>query len=273
MIGAIISFTSMAVAGRAISGQLDTFEIMLYRSILGFLIVVSVARIAGTYQQINFNFFYLHLIRNIFHFIGQNLWFFALPLIPLAQLFALEFTSPIWVVLLAPLFLGEKLTVKKLSIAALGFFGVLVVARPELNALNVGILAGALAAIGFAGAAILTRKLTINNSLTKILFFLTGLQIIFGLICAGYDGDIRIPPSGTFPWLILIGIAGLTAHFCMTKSLALAPASVVMPVDFARLPLIAVIGMLFYGESLNIYVVLGSVLIFIANYINLKQRR
>jgi drug/metabolite transporter (DMT)-like permease len=273
MIGAIISFTSMAVAGRAISGQLDTFEIMLYRSILGFLIVVSVAQIAGTYQQINFNFFYLHLIRNIFHFIGQNLWFFALPLIPLAQLFALEFTSPIWVVLLAPLFLGEKLTVKKLSIAALGFFGVLVVARPELNALNVGILAGALAAIGFAGAAILTRKLTINNSLTKILFFLTGLQIIFGLICAGYDGDIRIPPSGTFPWLILIGIAGLTAHFCMTKSLALAPASVVMPVDFARLPLIAVIGMLFYGESLNIYVVLGSVLIFIANYINLKQRR
>jgi drug/metabolite transporter (DMT)-like permease len=272
MIGAIISFTSMAVAGRAISGQLDTFEIMLYRSILGFLIVVSMAGITGAYCEINFKFFRIHLVRNIFHFIGQNLWFFALPLIPLAQLFALEFTSPIWVVLLAPFFLGEKLTVKKLSIAALGFFGVLVVARPELNALNVGILAGAVAAIGFAGAAILTRKLTINNSLTKILFFLTGLQVLFGLICAGYDGDIQIPSSETFPWLTLIGIAGLTAHFCMTKSLALAPASIIMPVDFARLPLIAVIGMLFYGEALDIYVVLGSVLIFIANYINLKQR-
>ena len=272
MIGAIISFTSMAVAGRAISGQLDTFEIMLYRSALGFLIVVSLARIMGTHREINFDFFCLHLIRNIFHFIGQNLWFFALPLIPLAQLFALEFTSPIWVVLLAPFFLGEKLTVKKLSIAALAFVGVLVVARPELNALNVGILAGAVAAIGFAGAAILTRKLTINNSLTKILFFLTGFQVIFGLICAGYDGDISFPSSDTFNWLILIGIAGLTAHFCMTKSLALAPASVVMPVDFVRLPLIALIGMLFYGESLDFYVVVGSILIFIANYINLKQR-
>ena len=127
MIGAIISFTSMAVAGRTISGQLDTFEIMLYRSMLGFLIVVIVAGITGTYREINFKFFRIHLLRNIFHFTGQNLWFFALPLIPLAQLFALEFTSPIWVVLLAPLFLGEKLTVKKLSIAALGFFGVLVV--------------------------------------------------------------------------------------------------------------------------------------------------
>ncbi len=272
MIGAIISFTSMAVAGRAISGQLDTFEIMLYRSALGFLIVVSLARIMGTHREINFDFFCLHLIRNIFHFIGQNLWFFALPLIPLAQLFALEFTSPIWVVLLAPFFIGEKLTVKKLSIAALAFVGVLVVARPELNARNVGILAGAVAAIGFAGAAILTHKLTINNSLTKILFFLTGFQVIFGLICAGYDGDISFPPSDTFNWLILIGIAGLTAHFCMTKSLALAPASVVMPVDFARLPLIALIGMLFYGESLDFYVVVGSILIFIANYINLKQR-
>ena len=272
MIGAIISFTSIAIAGRAISGDLDTFEIMLYRSIIGFLIVVSVAGITGTYREINFEFFRIHLARNIFHFIGQNLWFFALPLIPLAQLFALEFTSPIWVVLLAPVFLGEKLTIRKLSIAALGFFGVLIVARPELHALNIGIGAGAVAAIGFAGAAILTRKLTISNSLTKILFFLTGLQVIFGLICAGYDRQIHIPTSTTFPWLILIGIAGLTAHFCMTKSLTLAPAGVVMPVDFARLPLIAVIGMLYYGEALDAYVLLGAVLIFTANYINLKQQ-
>ena len=272
MIGAIISFTSMAIAGRAVSDQFDTFEIMLYRSILGFLIVVSVAGITGTYREINFKFFRIHLVRNIFHFTGQNLWFFALPLIPLAQLFALEFTSPIWVVLLAPVFLGEKLTIRKLSIAALGFFGVLIVAQPELNAVNIGTVAGAVAAIGFAGAAILTRKLTGSNSLTKILFFLTGLQVMFGLICAGYDGQIHIPSASTFPWLILIGIAGLTAHFCMTKSLTLAPASVVMPVDFARLPLIAIIGMLFYGEALDTYVLLGAVLIFIANYINLKQQ-
>ena len=272
MIGAIVSFTTMAVAGRTISGQLDTFEIMFYRSIMGFLIVVIIACLAGTHREVDFNHFRMHLLRNIFHFVGQNLWFLALPLIPLAQLFALEFTSPIWVVLLASIFLGERLTRLKLGIAALGFVGVLVVARPEINALNIGIIAAAVAAIGFAGAAILTRKLTIQNSLTKILFFLTGLQILFGLICAGFDGDIALPSSGTLPWLILIGVAGLAAHFCMTKSLTLAPASVVMPVDFVRLPLIAVIGMLFYGEILDIYVLLGAVLILIANYLNLKQR-
>ena len=273
MIGAIVSFTSMAVAGRAISGHLDTFEIMLYRSIVSFLIVITMAKLAGTHRDINFKYFRLHFIRNIFHFIGQNLWFFALPMIPLAQLFAFEFTSPIWVLLLAPIFLGEAITQQKLSIAALGFVGVLIVARPEINGLDIGIVAAAASAIGFAGAAILTRKLTVHNSLTKILFFLTGLQILFGLICAGYDGNIAVPNSVTLPWLILIGVAGLAAHFCMTKSLTLAPASVVMPVDFIRLPLIAVIGVIFYGEEVDIYVFMGAILILAANYLNLKQRR
>jgi len=272
MIGAIISFTSMAVAGRAISGQLDTFEIMLYRSIMGFGIVLAVAKSVGTLSEIDLKHFRLHLLRNIFHFTGQNLWFFALPLIPLAQLFALEFTSPIWVLLLAPFFLGEGLTLRKIAIAALGFIGVLIVARPEIGAVNIGIIAATCAAIGFAGAAILTRKLTVQNSLTKILFFLTGLQIIFGLICAGYDGDIAMPSVAAAPWLILIGAAGLAAHFCMTKSLSLAPASLVMPVDFARLPLIAVIGVVFYGESLDFYLVLGAALILAANYLNLKRQ-
>jgi drug/metabolite transporter (DMT)-like permease len=271
MIGAIISFTSMAVAGRAISGQLDTFEIMLYRSIMGFGIVLTVAKSVGTLGEIDLKHFRLHLLRNIFHFTGQNLWFFALPLIPLAQLFALEFTSPIWVLLLAPFFLGEGLTLRKIAIAALGFIGVLIVARPEIGAVNIGIIAATCAAIGFAGAAILTRKLTVQNSLTKILFFLTGLQIIFGLFCAGYDGDIALPSVAAAPWLILIGAAGLAAHFCMTKSLSLAPASLVMPVDFARLPLIAVIGVVFYGESLDFYLVLGAALILAANYLNLKR--
>ena len=272
MIGAIFSFTSMAVAGRAISGQLDTFEIMFYRSIMGFLIVLVVAKSIGTLGEIDLKYFRLHLLRNIFHFIGQNLWFFALPLIPLAQLFALEFTSPIWVLLLAPLILGERLTLRKLATAALGFIGVLVVAQPEIGAVNIGILAAGSAAIGFAGAAILTRKLTVQNSLTKILFFLTGLQILFGLLCAGYDGDIALPDLATAPWLIVIGAAGLAAHFCMTKSLSLAPASLVMPVDFARLPLIAVIGVVFYNESLDLYLVLGAILILVANYLNLKRQ-
>lgn len=271
MIGAIFSFISMAIAGRAVSDQLDTFEIMLYRSLIGFLIVILTARIINTHHEIDFQRFSIHFIRNICHFTGQNLWFFALPLIPLAQLFALEFTSPIWVVLLAPIFLGEQLTLRKVCVAVLGFIGVLVVARPEIGSLSIGIIAAATAAIGFAASAMITRKLTETDSLTKILFFLTSLQIIFGLICSGYDGKITIPSPDKFAWLILIGLAGLSAHFCLTKSLTLAPASIVMPVDFVRLPLIAIIGMFFYGENLDIFMVTGAVMILVANYMNLNH--
>jgi drug/metabolite transporter (DMT)-like permease len=245
---------------------------MLYRSIIGFVIVIVVAYAAGTMQEVNFKRFSTHIIRNIFHFTGQNLWFFALPLIPLAQLFALEFTSPIWVMLLAPILLGEKLTLRKFFLVALGFIGVLIVARPEIGALNMGILAGAAAAIGFAAAAIMTRKLTHTDSLTKILFFLTGLQILFGLICAGYDGDIALPNSSSLPWVIVIGTAGLMAHLCLTKSLSMAPASVVMPIDFARLPLIAILAVIFYDEALDIFVILGASLILLSNYINLRHQ-
>lgn len=272
MIGAIFSFTSMAIAGREISASLDTFEIMLYRSIIGFVIVIVVAYAAGTMKEVNFKRFSTHIVRNIFHFTGQNLWFFALPLIPLAQLFALEFTSPIWVLLLASVFLGEKLTWRKVFLAALGFIGVLIVAQPEIGALNMGILAGAAAAIGFAGAAIMTRKLTNTDSLTKILFFLTGLQIVFGLICAGYDRDIALPNSLNLPWIILIGAAGIMAHLCLTKSLSMAPASVVMPIDFARLPLIAILAVIFYDEALDKFIILGASLILLSNYINLRRQ-
>ena len=272
MIGAIFSFTAMAIAGREIAANLDTFEIMLYRSIIGFVIVIVVAYAAGTMKEVNFKRFSTHIIRNIFHFTGQNLWFFALPLIPLAQLFALEFTSPIWVMLLAPIFLGEKLTLRKVFLVALGFIGVVIVAQPEIGALNTGVLAGAAAAIGFAGAAIMTRKLTHTDSLTKILFFLTGLQILFGLICAGYDGDIALPNGSSLPWVIVIGAAGLMAHLCLTKSLSMAPASVVMPIDFARLPLIAILAAIFYDEALDIFVILGASLILLSNYINLRRQ-
>ena len=271
MSGAIISFISMAIAGRAVSAQLDTFELMFYRSLIGFLIVVSVSKLLNTHHEINIQKFSLHFIRNVFHFIGQNLWFFALPIIPLAQLFALEFTSPMWVVILAPIFLGEKLTFRKIFIAILGFVGVLIVAKPEIGALNIGIIAAAISAIGFAASAMLTRKLTETDSLTKILFFLTSLQMIFGLLCAGYDGRITVPSAGNVSWLIVIGIAGLSAHLCLTKSLSLAPASIVMPFDFTRLPLIAIIGMVFYNETLDLFMITGALIILAANYLNLKH--
>ena len=98
------------------------------------------------------------------------------------------------------------------------------------------------------------------------------MQAVFGLICAGIDGDIALPSPENWPGLAIIGIAGLVAHFCLTTALTLAPASVVMPIDFLRLPVIAIIGMLLYGEPLELAVLLGGLVIFAANAINLRAK-
>lgn len=269
MIGAIIAFSMMAIAGRSVSFELDTFEIMLYRSLVGIPVVLAVAQGCGTLRAVRFHHRGLHVARNLLHFAGQNLWFLAITLIPLAQVFALEFTSPLWALLLAPLVLGERLTPVRVLAAMVGFVGILIVARPTPDTISIGIIAAALSAIGFAGSALCTRKLTRSESLTSILLWMTVLQAGFGLICAGYDGDIALPSAVTLPWLVIIGLGGLTAHFCLTTALSIAPAAVVMPVDFARLPLIAVIGMMFYGEAVDIWVFIGAALIFAANYANI----
>ncbi len=265
MSGAIVAFTSMAIAGRAVAVEHDTFETMLFRSIVGFVVVLIVAKAAGTLGQINTRRMGLHVMRNVSHFTGQNLWFYAITVIPLAQVFALEFTSPLWVMALAAIFLGERLTQPRVVAAALGFIGVLIVARPDTTTLDPNVLIAAAAAIGFAGSAIFTKLLTRTETVTCILFWLTAMQAIFGLTMAGYDGDIALPTAQSAPWLTLIAFAGLTAHFCLTKALILAPASIVMPIDFLRLPIIAVIGMLFYNEGLDLLVLLGGALILAGN--------
>jgi len=271
MIGAIGSFTAMAIAGRQVSFALDTFEIMTYRSLLGIVIVCVVAGMTGTWRQINRQQLGLHAVRNVAHFTGQNLWFYALTVIPLAQVFALEFTTPIWVLLLSPLLLNERMTRIGMIAALIGFLGVLIVTRPGSAPVSPGLIAAALCAIGFAFSAIFTRRLTRTQSITCILFYLTVMQAISGLICAGYDGDIALPNAATLPWLVLIGCAGLFAHFCLTTALSLAPASVVMPIDFARLPAIAIVGALVYAEPLDPFIFLGAALIFGGNYLNITK--
>ena len=269
MTGAIASFSSMAVAGREVSGELDTFEIMMYRSLFGVIIVVAGAWVFKTLRQINTDSFGLHAVRNLAHFTGQNLWFYAVTAIPLAQVFALEFTTPLWVIVLSPLALGEKLTTVKALAATIGFCGILVVARPDMSGINAALITAASCAIFFALTIMLTKKLTRTQTITCILFHLTTMQLVFGLIAAGYDGDIAVPSLQALPFVILIGAAGLLAHFCITNALAIAPATVVVPFDFVRLPTIAVVGMLLYGEAVDILVFVGAAIIFAGIYLNI----
>ena len=270
--GAVVSFVLMAVSGRAILLEINTFELMLYRSLIGLAVVLLFIGIsprgAGLLRT---RIFGQHIVRNIFHYAGQNLWFFAIAAIPLSQLVALEFTSPLWIALLAPLLLGETLTMQKTLVVVLGFFGVLIVARPGIEPITWGHMAGLGAAAGFALNAIFTSKIMRQDSVLTVLFWMTLLQTGFSFLLS-LQGGIPWPSAGLWPWLFLVGLTGLSAHYCLTTALGLAPASVVAPMEFIRLPVIAVVGMVLYQEPIMITVFIGGGVILLANYLNLRLK-
>ncbi len=268
MTGAILSFSSMAVAGRELSLHHDTFEIMMYRSFVGIVVVALVLSVSGKWHQVTTQRLGLHAVRNVLHFTGQNLWFYAVGVIPLAQVFALEFTQPIWVILLSPLLLKERLTPLKMLAALIGFAGILIVARPGIAPLSPGLITAAASAVFFAFTTVTTKKLTRFASIACIMFWLAVMQAALGAAAAGLDGQIALPNAQTAPFLVLVGLAGLLAHFCITNALAIAPATVVVPFDFARLPTIAVVGMLLYHEPIDHWTMLGAAVIFCGIFLN-----
>lgn len=273
MMGAAASFAAMAVAGRIIYRELDTFELMFYRSGIGFAIVMAVlARAPKGVGQVRSQQMGLHWQRNIVHFAGQNMWFYAVAVVPLAQVVAFEFTNPIWVAILAPLALGERWTRVRLLCIGLGFIGILIVARPGQVHLSIGHLSAAGCALGFALNTLYTKRIMRQDSVLCVLFWMTLLQTLFGFLLA-LPGGLTVPSMALMPWVGLIAVCGLTAHYCLTSALAAAPASVVAPMEFIRLPVLAIVGMLLYKEPLEIAVFVGAAVIVSANIINLAAAR
>lgn len=273
MTGTIVSFSVMAVSGREISGVHDTFEIMAFRSVVGFAIVVLALTATRQWQTVSSDNLKTHVFRNVFHFTGQNLWFLAIALAPLAQVFALEFTSPLWAIFLAPFLLGDRVRRTQLICALIGFVGVLMVTRPGVGEMSLGVPAAAASAVFFALTGLLTKRLTKVESVASIMFWLTLMQLVLGAVGAGYDGDVVWPTAQTWPWLVLIGMGGVCAHFCLSSALALSPIAVVMPIDFTRLPAIAIVGAVLYGEALDAWIICGAAIIFIGNYMNIMAAR
>ncbi|WP_333828060.1 DMT family transporter [Pararhodobacter sp.] len=273
MTGAIASFTLMAVSGRAVQAELNTFELMFWRSLIGLVIVVAIVSASPRgLRQVATRVPGLHLARNLFHFAGQNLWFYGIMVIPMAQLVALEFTLPIWVVLLAPLLLGETLTRRKLMVALVGFVGVLLVAQPGVQPLHPGHLAGLLAAVGFALNIMLTKRIMRYDGVLCVLFWMTLSQAVFGLVLSLITG-FTWPSVALMPWLLVVGLTGLSAHFALTSALGHAPASIVAPMEFARLPIIALVGFWLYAEALDPLVFIGAAVILSANSLNMGGGR
>ncbi len=270
MVGALTSFAMMAVSVRELTGEMHAFQMLFIRSTLGMLIllpIVSRNTRSGGWRQIRLAHLRGHALRNVIHFTGQVLWILGIGLLPLATVSAIEFTSPLWGGLLALLFLGERLNRGRLAAFTLGFIGILVIVRPGLIEVGEGVVIMLLCAFFFGATGAVTKWLTRRETALAIIFFMVVMQAVFGAVASIF---VWQPVTMTHvPWLALMAVTGLTAHFCLTSALAEADATFIMPLEFLRLPLVTVIGYLLYAEAFEPAILLGALIIFSGNYASL----
>jgi drug/metabolite transporter (DMT)-like permease len=281
MVGALISFTLVAIAGRGAGARgVEALQIAVWRTLIGFAILIVIVVVQGIPPgSLRSQLPGLQVVRNLIHFTAQFSWLYALTRMTLAELTAIEFTAPIWVALLAPFLIGERLSMIRLATAVLGFVGVLIVVRPGAIPLSAGTPFAFVAAVGFALSMITTKRLLRGDNAFTILFWMQGLQVVIGLAIvfggyvAGYGQGLVIPDLVTFGWLAGVGAFGLTAHYSLAKAFTHADAIIVAPMDFLRLPLIAAVGLLVYAEPLDLWVLVGGIVVVLANLLNLRGER
>jgi len=231
MSGTLVSFMAMAIGGRQLSGQLTTFQILFFRSIIG-LLIVSFWLWRSSWQQIFTRHFKIHALRNIAHFGGQFGWFYGIAFIPLAEVFALEFTVPVWTAVLATVLLGEQITRARVTAITFGVMGVILILRPGIAVVNPASLAVLGSALGYALSHTLTRRLAQVDTPLTILFYMTLIQLPLGFVTSIFDWTT--PSAAMLPWIIVVGVTALSGHYCMARALAMADAIVVVPMDFLR---------------------------------------
>lgn len=269
MMASIALLLLMAVSGRAITREVDVFQVMEMRSIIAFFMLLPLVYREGGFRAMRTSILPSHIGRNVAHYIGQFAWLMGLTLIPMAQVIAIEFTAPIWAALMAAAFLGEKLTWRKGVAILFGLGGVLLIVRPGAAPLNPGHLIVLGAAFVFAISFIATKILTLSDSPTKIIFWMLIIQSVVGFIPAL---EVWVWPSAAiWPWIFLIAFSGTFAHFCMAKALTHAEATVVMPMDYLRVPLSALLGYLLYAEAIDGLTAIGAGLILAGNLFNLRR--
>jgi len=269
MAGWLTLMVVIAVAGREAASELSVFQIMLLRSTLGMLMLWPLVSAAGGLSAVRTEQLPQHALRNAVHYAAQYGWFVALTLIPLAQLVSIEFTMPIWSAALAVVFLGEHMSGRKWFAVLLGLVGVAVIVRPGVGAMDSGQMIALASALGFAISIVLVKSLTRTDAAVAISFWMLVVQSAIGLVPALIVW--QWPSVQTWGWVVVVAFCGTYSHYCFARAMQLADATVVVPMDFLRVPFTALIGWLAYSERLDLFTLLGIGLILTGNVLNLAR--
>jgi drug/metabolite transporter (DMT)-like permease len=266
---AALFFSFMAICIRAASHELHPTVIVFFRNILAFLWMVPWLCRAGI-SAMRTDRFPLFCIRSLLGLVGMSSGFWAVTLIPISQATALSFSSPIFATIGAALFLGEVVRIRRWSAVIIGFLGAMIVVIgnsdgiAHIGALELGVMLALLNAVIMALNKLVLKSLTRTEKpeaiVTYMVLLLTPLSFVPALFFWSW------PSLTCFLWLISLALVGTVGHLCMTRAFKSAEVTVVLPFDFARLPISALLAFLIFAEIPTFWTVLGGAVIFAATF-------
>lgn len=248
---------------RHIAANIDAFEQTFWRQFLGLLIILPFVWRNGIVglrtRQLKTN-----LLRNAIGYAGISLSFYAVTLIPIAEAMALQFTLPLFTIVFAMLVLHEKVGVHRWTATAIGFLGALVILRPGMIPIAFGALVALASAAFLAMSDTLVRRLSRTESTLMIVFYGYLLQAPIALAVA--LPNWVTPSAADWPWLIALGACSFIAQWGLSRAFVIAEASLVSPILFLRLPIVAIIGYFFFAQVPDIWTWVGAFIIFGSSY-------
>ncbi len=262
----ITSVCLMAISGRELSASFSTAQVIFVRSCIGVAVIGGLSLIYRDSINLRRDMVSTHFLRNLAHFAGQFGWFFAIAALPLAEVIAIEFTAPLFTVVLAALFLGESLTLTRIVAVLLGFGGVLAIVRPGFTDVELATYVMLGTAFCYAVATVTTKQLAMKQSPLTILLMMVMIQLPISFVIV--NDPWPQPTTWQIAMFATVGLTALLAHYCFSRAMMIADAMTIVTIDYLRLPTMVLIGWLLYGELLDVWFALGAALIIGANLLS-----
>lgn len=261
MLASACMFSCMAVVIRLASAQLHPFEIAFFRNLFGLAFALPLLARHGP-SLLKTSKLPLYFFRSAIGIVSMLCGFWAIVNLPLAQAVSLSYSTPLFVTIGAVLVLGEVVRARRWTAVALGFVGVILILRPGAE-FSPGVLVALLAAALSAAVAISIKFLSRTEKPDAIVLYTTLLWVPLSLIPALWVWEN--PEGITWLWIVLAGFFGTAGHMCWARALQLGDASMLTPISFLQVPIVATAGYLLFEEHLDAWIVVGAGTIFLAN--------
>lgn len=254
-------FVAVTAIVKHVGSALPPAEAVFIRYVLGLVFLVPMI---GPLRRAKLtrNSLMLFSARGAFHTIAVILWFYAMAAIPLAEVTAMGYMSPIYITLGAAVFLGKKLAFRRLLAVLAAVVGALIILRPGFRELSSGHFAMLIASVLFGGSY-LTAKMEADRFSAPVVVGMLSITLSIGL--APFAAAVWITPTlEQVGWMFLVACFATAGHFTMTFAFAAAPVTVTQPVTALQLVWAVMLGAVMFGEPLDGWVVLGGMVIFAA---------